>query len=383
MADSTTTTTSTEVTVMSADQVTQLITAITGSLTELKTAVVTELASIKTSIDGVKTQLQTSTSNLSTAIGSVKTQIETSANAIASKIDESNTKLESLKTTITSHGTTVADSVDGLADGISDISSNLKVDVTTNTLNLEHDTKTGVKSLAYIEASAHALNLKRIKEAEDEMNGSSTDESGSGSSGDSGSESEPNTSSVIDDVQDNAAEVFGELVGYEFNVTEDERIIFKTPTDFEESRIGLAFDYTRYFYENAVDVVDNTEVKEYALLVFESYMKTSGDLGSTAIQRMKTWVDLKLIQTVVFIKDTESGKVVVYFPTQDKFDALDTEIYKNEKAAQDAVVKKYQGIIDDQYKGIAFIPVDTIEPGITLEEYRTAAKNITPTCEYT
>lgn len=379
MADSTTTTTSTEVTVMSADQVTQLITAITGSLTELKTAVVTELTSIKTSIDGVKTQLQTSATDLSATIGSVKTQIETSANAIASKIDASNTKLESLKTTITSHGTTVADSVDGLADGISDISSNLKVDVTTNTLNLEHDTKTGVKSLAYIEASAHALNLKRIKEAEEEMNGTSPEES----SGDSGSEPEPDTSSVIDDVQDNAAEVFGELVGYEFNVTEDERITFKTPADFEESRIGLAFDYTRYFYEKAVDVVDNTEVKEYALLVFESYMKTSGDLGSTAIQRMKTWVDLKLIQTVVFTKDTESGKVVVYFPTQDKFDALDTEIYKNEKAAQDAVVKKYQGIINDQYKGIAFIPVDTIEPGITLEEYRTAAKNITPTCEYT
>ena len=98
---------------------------------------------------------------------------------------------------------------------------------------------------------------------------------------------------------------------------------------------------------------------------------------------MKNWVDRKVIQTVVLTTNTLSGACIVYFPTQDSYEALDTETYKTEKDAMDAIVKKYQEIIEDQYKGIAFIPVKDIEPGVTLEEYRTAAKNITPTCEYT
>ena len=177
--------------------------------------------------------------------------------------------------------------------------------------------------------------------------------------------------------------MFGDLTGYDFGVTDGERITFKTPGDFEESRVGLPFDYTRMFYTNIVDVVDNTEVNEYAILLFDSLVKTSEKSGENEVQRMKNWIDRKIIQTVVLVTNTLSGSCMVYFPTQDSYDALDTETYKTEKDATDAIVKKYQEIIEDQYKGISFIPVKDIGPGITLEEYRMAAKNITPTCEYT
>ena len=380
MAD---TTTDTSVTVMSAEQVTQLITAITTSLSELKTAVVAELSSIKTNIDAVKTQLQSDTANLSTAIGSVKSQIGTSSNAIVSKIEETNTHLNNLKTSLTTNTASITDAIDISAatvlGGIAEVSDRLEVDVTPSNLNLEYGSVTGKKSIAFVEASRHVLTLKRIKEANEESEDSG--DSGSGSTPDS-SESEEATE-VNEEIRQNAAEVFENLVAYEFGVTEDERITFKTQEDFEASRTGLSFDYTRMYYENALDVVENTEVKEYALLVFDSLVKTSEKSGENDVKRMKSWVDRKVVQTVVITTNTISGACIVYFPTQESYDALDTETYKSEKDAMDAIVKKYQEIMEDTYKGIAFVPVESIERGITLEEYRTKAKNITPTCEYT
>lgn len=374
MADDTSTTSTTEVTVMSAEQVSELITAITTSLAEIKTAVVSELSSIKTNITAIKTQLQTDTNNLAAAIGTIKTQIETSANTVATKIDTTNTKLNDLKTSLNSNTTSFVNAIGNVAD-------KLEVDITPSNLNLEYESKTGVKSIAFVEASKHVLTLKRIKEA-NEDDGSSDDGGDSGSSSQDPAESEE-AAAVNEEVRQNATEVFEELVGYEFGVTDGERITFKTSEDFAESRTGLSFDYTRMFYTNSVGVVDDTEVNEYALLVFDSLVKTSEKSGENGVQRMKNWVDRKVIQTVVLTTNTLSGACIVYFPTQDSYEALDTETYKTEKDAMDAIVKKYQEIIEDQYKGIAFIPVKDIEPGVTLEEYRTAAKNITPTCEYT
>lgn len=383
MAEETTTTTSTEVTVMSADQVSELITAITTSLSELKTAVVAELSSIKTNIAAIKTQLQSDTTNLSTAIGSVKSQIGTSSNAIVSKIEETNTNLNNLKTSLTTNTASITDAIEMSAamilGGIADVNDNLEVDITPSNLNLEYESKTGVKSIAYIVASDHVNALKRIKEAEEST---ATDEDASGDS-DAPGDDDSNADAVNTLIRENAEEVFGDLAGYDFGVTDGERITFKTETDFAESRIGLPFDYTRLFYTNTVDVVDGTEVDEYALLIFDSLVKTSGKAGESEVQRMKNWIDRKIVQTVVLTTNTLSGSCIVYFPTQDGYDALDTETYKSEKDAMDAIVKKYQEIIEDQYKGIAFIPVKDIEQGITLEEYRTAVKNITPTCEYT
>lgn len=362
MAD---TTTDTSVTVMSAEQVTQLITAITTSLSELKTAVVAELASIKTNIAEVKTQLQTG------------------SNAIVSKIEETNTNLNNLKTSLTTNTASITDAIDISAatvlGGIAEVSDHLEVDITPSNLNLEYGSATGKKSIAFVEASRHVLTLKRIKEANEE--GEDSGDSGSDSTPDS-SESEE-AAEVNEEIRQNASEVFENLVAYEFGVTEDERITFKTQEDFEASRTGLSFDYTRMYYENALDVVENTEVKEYALLVFDSLVKTSEKSGENDVKRMKSWVDRKVVQTVVITTNTISGACIVYFPTQESYDALDTETYKSEKDAMDAIVKKYQEIMEDTYKGIAFVPVESIERGITLEEYRTKAKNITPTCEYT
>lgn len=381
MADTESTSSSSEVTVMSAAQVTELITAITGAITELKTAIVTELSAIKTSINSVKTQLDTSTNSLTTSIDNVKTQIATSGSSISSAITVINTKLEDIKDGCTVNTETIETAVTGLIGAVIDVGSKLEIDITPSNLNLEYGSKTGVKTLAYIEASEHVLMLKRLQEAANESSG------GSGSGPETGTDESTNESeeaaAVTEDIRENANEIFNELVGYEFNVTDGERISFKTPTAFEESRIGLSFDFTRHYYTESVDVVLNTEVTEYALLVFDSLIKTSGVTGSTDINRMKSWIDLKNIQTVVITKNTISESCTVYFPTQEKFDALDSELYKDEKAARDAIVAKYQELIGDSYKGIAFIPVKDIEPGITLEEYRTAAKNITPTCEYT
>ena len=328
ITDTSDTSTGSMVTVMSDEQVTQLITALTESINGLKTAVVAELATIKT--------------NLGTT----------------------NTKLDNLKT-----------AVDALA-------AKLEIDITPSNLNLEYASKTGVRNIAFIEASKHVLNLKRLKEYREDEESSSDDGGDSGSSSQDPAESEE-AAAVNEEVRQNATEVFDELVGYEFGVTEDERITFKTKADFESSRTGLSFDYTRMYYENALDTVENTKVNEYALLVFESLVKTSEKSGENDVKRMKSWVDRKVVQTVVITTNTISGACIVYFPTQDSYDALDTETYKSEKDAMDAIVKKYQGIMEDTYKGIAFVPVESIERGITLEEYRTKAKNITPTCEYT
>lgn len=380
MAD---TTTDTSVTVMSAEQVTQLITAITTSLSELKTAVVAELSSIKTNIDAVKTQLQSDTANLSTAIGSVKSQIGTSSNAIVSKIEETNTNLNNLKTSLTTNTASVTNAIEISAatvlGGITEVSDHLEVDITPSNLNLEYGSATGKKSIAFVEASRHVLTLKRVKEANEE--GEDSGDSGSGST--PGSSESEEAAEVNEEIRQNAAEVFENLVAYEFGVTEDERITFKTQEDFEASRTGLSFDYTRMYYENALDVVENTEVKEYALLVFDSLVKTSEKSGENDVKRMKSWIDRKVVQTVVITTNTISGACIIYFPTQESYDALDTETYKSEKDAMDAIVKKYQEIMEDTYKGIAFVPVESIERGITLEEYRTKAKNITPACEYT
>lgn len=377
MADTGSTSSSSEVTVMSAEQVTELITAITGAIGELKTAIVTELTAIKT-------QLNTSTNSLSTSINNVKAQIATSGTNISTAITVTNTKLDDIKNEWSVNTDTISTAITGVSDAAMTIGSKLEIDITPSNLNLEYNSKTGVRTLAYIEASEHVLTLKRLKEAAEESSGGSSGSGstpGTGSDADSGESTEATT--ITEDVRENAVEIFDELVGYEFNVTDGERISFKTPESFEESRIGLSFDFTRHYYTESVDVVDNTEVTEYALLVFESLIKTSGVTGSADVNRMKTWVDLKNIQTVVITKNAVSESCTVYFPTQERFDGLEEELYKNEKDAMDAIVAKYQALIEDSYKGIAFIPVKDIEPGITLEEYRTAAKNITPTCEYT
>lgn len=377
MADTGSTSSSSEVTVMSAEQVTELITAITGAIGELKTAIVTELTAIKT-------QLNTSTNSLSTSINNVKAQIATSGTNISTAITVTNTKLEDIKNEWSVNTDTISAAITGVSDAAMTIGSKLEIDITPSNLNLEYNSKTGVRTLAYIEASEHVLTLKRLKEAAEESSGGSSGSGstpGTGSDADSGESTEATT--ITEDVRENAVEIFDELVGYEFNVTDGERISFKTPEAFEESRIGLSFDFTHHYYTESVDVVDNTEVTEYALLVFESLIKTSGVTGSADVNRMKTWVDLKNIQTVVITKNAISESCTVYFPTQERFDGLEEELYKNEKDAMDAIVAKYQALIEDSYKGIAFIPVKDIEPGITLEEYRTAAKNITPTCEYT
>lgn len=377
MADTGSTSSSSEVTVMSVEQVTELITAITGAIGELKTAIVTELTAIKT-------QLNTSTNSLSTSINNVKAQIATSGTNISTAITVTNTKLDDIKNEWSVNTDTISTAITGVSDAAMTIGSKLEIDITPSNLNLEYNSKTGVRTLAYIEASEHVLTLKRLKEAAEESSGGSSGSGstpGTGSDADSGESTEATT--ITEDVRENAVEIFDELVGYEFNVTDGERISFKTPESFEESRIGLSFDFTRHYYTESVDVVDNTEVTEYALLVFESLIKTSGVTGSADVNRMKTWVDLKNIQTVVITKNAVSESCTVYFPTQERFDGLEEELYKNEKDAMDAIVAKYQALIEDSYKGIAFIPVKDIEPGITLEEYRTAAKNITPTCEYT
>ena len=205
MAD---TTTDTSVTVMSAEQVTQLITAITTSLSELKTAVVTELASIKTNIAEVKTQLQTG------------------SNAIVSKIEETNTNLNNLKTSLTTNTASITDAIDISAatvlGGIAEVNDHLEVDITPSNLNLEYGSVTGKKSIAFVEASRHVLTLKRIKEADEE--GEDSGDSGSDSTPDS-SESEA-AAEVNEEIRQNASEVFENLVAYEFGVTEDERITF-------------------------------------------------------------------------------------------------------------------------------------------------------------
>lgn len=386
MADETS---DTSVTVMSAEQVTQLITAITTSIDGLKTALVSELSTIKTNLattntklDNLKTQMSSGTtvdfSSITTALNNIKTQINTSVDAVNTKLEGIQTQINSNVTSLTTSLTGVGTKVETVATQVEAVADELKVDITPSNLNLEYGSKTGVKSIAFVEASKHVLTLKRIKEANDDE---SSDDSGSDSSQDPAESEE--AAAVNEEIRQNATEVFDELVGYEFGVTEDERITFKTKADFESSRTGLSFDYTRMYYENVLDIVDNTEVNEYALLVFESLVKTSEKSGENDVKRMKSWVDRKVVQTVVITTNTISGACIVYFPTQESYDALDTETYKSEKDAMDAIVKKYQEIMEDTYKGIAFVPVESIERGITLEEYRTKAKNITPTCEYT
>lgn len=390
MADGTS---DTSVTVMSAEQVTQLITAITTSIGDLKTALVSELSTIKTNLattntklDNLKTQMSSGTtvdfSSVTTALNSIKNQINTSVDAVNIKLEGIQSQINSNVTSLTTSLTGVGTKVETVATKVEAVADELKVDITPSNLNLEYGSKTGVKSIAFVEASKHVLTLKRIKEAREDDESSSDDGGDSGSSSQDPAESEE-AAAVNEEVRQNATEVFDELVGYEFSVTEDERITFKTKADFESSRTGLSFDYTRMYYENALDIVENTKVNEYALLVFESLVKTSEKSGENDVKRMKSWVDRKVVQTVVITTNTISSACIVYFPTQESYDALDTETYKSEKDAMDAIVKKYQEIMEDTYKGIAFVPVESIERGITLEEYRTKAKNITPTCEYT
>lgn len=266
--------------------------------------------------------------------------------------------------------------IETMANRIEAIAGKLEADITPSALNLEYGSQTGVKSIAYILASNSVSTLKRAYE-----NNTDTDEETENGESDQGEESAESTT-VIENVRSLALSNFEELSTYEFDITEDERISFKTQESFESSRKGLAFDYTRLYYNNTNNVVENTKTDEYALLVFDSHVKTSGKTGSTDINRMKTWIDYKQIQTVVIITNTISNKCIVYFPTQEKFNELDPETYKSEKEAMDSIVIKYQDMIGDKYKGIAFVPVSSIEQGITLEEYRIAAKNITPSCEY-
>ena len=392
----------TEVVVMEAAQVTQLINAIVTAIGDLGTtlstqltAINTNLGTLNTNLNALKTQLNSDItalgSTVSTSSAGSRTDVSGIVNAISDFKDEFetslatvNTKLENLKTQITSHSTNLTSSLTGLGTKVETVGSKLECDVDPSGLYLTYGSRTGVKSIAYIAASRHVLNLKKVKEEED---GDSGDDSGSDSSS-----QDPDIDDAINQaVRESATTLFEDYATYEFGVTEDERMMFKTQEEFDASRKGLAFDYTRMYHDSFFETVDDetvnkiegTEPTEYALLVFESLVKTSEKAGENDVKRMKNWVDRKVIQTVVITKNTSNNTCLVYFPTQDSYDALDTETYKSEKDAMDAIVKKYQETLDDKYKGIAFIPAGSIERGITLEEYRTRAKNITPTCEYT
>jgi hypothetical protein len=101
------------------------------------------------------------------------------------------------------------------------------------------------------------------------------------------------------------------------------------------------------------------------------------------VNKAKAWDDVKITQTTVFVENNIDKTVRVYMPSKDNFSSLDSQRYKDSKTAMDSVSQKYVETLNSQFKGIAFIPVESIKQDITLEEYREAAKNITPVCEYT
>ena len=423
---STTPTTSTTVEVMSSDQVTNLINSIVTAIGELKTALVDSNALIKVRLDAIDSrlndigiailQLQNATVD---AIGGVKGEITdinttlTTANthheAISTKlngIDELDTQVSIVATNTGNIATylktylppvaEIAPEIAAHAVVVGTLKSCFETDISVSNLNLEYNSKSGVKGIGYTLASAHELSLLKYKRALEEdaaaSGGGSSDsdsgdsDSGSSSSGSGTSGSDTQTSeaasAVDDEFNTEAEEVLKEVVGYECDVTIGERIQFKSREDFDSSRIGLPFDFTRRFYEKTKDVVDNTEVTEYAMLVFDSALKTSVTNGSSAVNKVKSWVDVKEVQTFVLIENTLDKSAHVYMPTKSDFITLDSEKYKTVQTAMDAVVDKYLESIDKTYAGIAIIPVESIESGISLEEYRTAAKNITPISEY-
>lgn len=265
---------------------------------------------------------------------------------------------------------------------LTDIKNQLEIDITDKeNLNLKYGTKDGVRSIGYILASAHELNLLKIKKAEDEE--SSGNDDGSGDSDEGGEVDQEQAKGVSESIASTSKEVLDEIVGYECDVTEGERIQFKSDSDFVSSHIGLPFDYTRHYVTKFKEAaVENTEATEYALLVYDTALKTSIADGSSSVNKVKSWDDVKIIQTIVIVENKVDKSAHVYMPSKDNFTAIDGEKYKDVQAAMDSSAQKYLENFETQFKGISIIPVGSIEPGITLEEYRTAVKNIKPACEY-
>lgn len=346
MADDTTSgePTSTTVEVISAEQFTELTNAIVTAITGLGT----KLTNIETAISGLETKL---------------TDIETSLNT---KLTDIETKLVAVK------------------GELAEIGFKLETDITDkDELNMEYNTKIGVRSIGYTLASYHEAYLKRIKEAESE-------ESGGESSGPSSPPaSSDNIAAVNDAIIEKTEAVFeGDedrgtgIASYNYGIDETNRIMFQRKNDFVLNRYGLPFDFTRYFVDEFV-VNSTIEIHEYALLPFESTIKTSTSDDSDQVERMKTWKDYRIIQTVVIITNKLSNESYVYLPIESDVSHLVADVFKDPKKAMDYVVSKYQEIIEEQHIGIAFVPVQSIQRGIYNEEYRTAAKSQTPVREYT
>lgn len=347
-----TSTSTTKVTVMSAEQTSELITSLTSVIEQLVTAVETlnqKLTGMEEDVHGINQILfghLPVLSNIERRIGDIPFASIAASNNICQRLE-------------------------------TDISDKDK-------LNLAYDSKIGTRSIAYTLASAHELKLLNIKKADDEAAASNGgEESGSGESTES--------TGIFTKVINKSKKIFEDLVTFQCDVTLGERIRFKTTDEFTRSGVGLPFDYSRYF---ATRIIENTDtddiqittddvvVNEYALLVFDSALKSSIFAGSNGVNKVKTWEDIKIIQTIVIVENKLDKTAQLYMPSESNFTEIDFEKYKDSKVAMDTAVDKYLTSLETQYKGIAVIPVDSIEQGITLEEYRTAAKNITPTCEY-
>lgn len=343
------------VSVMSSEQVTELITSLTAAILGLEQ----KLSNIEKELHGINQVLFGHLPVLS----NIERRVIESGVVVSHALNEVSDKVSVLST----------------------ISDQLNADITDkDDLNLEYDTKLGVRSIGYILASAHELNLLKLKKAEE-----ADTSSGGDSSGDDGDDdtSSADASALSNTIIDKTERMFNDLASFECDVTPDERIKFKTSSMFSTSRIGLPFDYTRYFATTLASELtqtdsENVEITEYALLVYDSAMKTSVADGSTSVNKVKSWDDIKIIQTIVIVENKLDKTAYVYMPSKEGFTTLEPEKYKNVQVAMDAAVNKYLDSMDSMFKGVAVIPVATIEQGITLETYRIAAKNITPACEY-
>jgi hypothetical protein len=268
-----------------------------------------------------------------------------------------------------------------VSHALHEISDQLETDITDkDDLNMEYNTKIGVRSIGYTLASYHEAYLKRIKESESD--GESSEPSSPPPSAD-------NIAAVNDAIIEKTEAVFeGDedrgtgITSYNYGIDETNRIMFQRKNDFVLNRYGLPFDFTRYFVDKFV-VNSSIEIHEYALLPFESTVKTSTTDDSDQVERMKTWKDYRIIQTVVIITNKLSNESYVYLPIESDVSHLVADVFKDPKKAMDYVVSKYQDIIKEQHIGIAFVPVQSIQRGIYNEEYRTAAKSQAPVREYT
>lgn len=291
------------------------------------------------------------------------------------------TALESIATSLAALHTTdlpgLKTSVDTVKETLDLVKGNLEVDLTNRSLLLVSKTQegvTGTKSIAYVAASTLQTTLEGKAEA------TSTEEPSTDPYANLTTEQRAALALTTKNAILNALiSLVDDFVLFTLEAVLGQRIYFQTENDFLSNKKGLPFDFTRYIASHIS--LENVEVKEYLILPYENTSKVSTQTGETNFDRVKTWINILFLQTLVTVTNKVDGTTYLYFPAAGSVSSYDSTTYKTKKLAIDSAVASYEKTSGTSYS-YSIIPVSSISQGITREVYREQAKLITPEYEY-